>query len=361
MVMGTPWRRNTSTNTTAGAQPVVELLERKAWVGGHSPRHDDRRLQVLRQQRLEPKATHALDQDPAVGAIACTAASHASLGRVLLERLIERGEHVRRRREAPLPGALHGGPLLMKIERQGRGVALGGKQRLGAHQGEPDPGHALEALVGRSGDGVERHFPGIERQGAKRAHGVDQQPPACGGGDLGDPFDRVQDARGGLAVDRRDMRDRAVLGQRARQGGGIVRLVLRGRQRDHGTAVAARHPDHAQAIGAVHQDQQAAVRGHQGAEHRLDHEGAAALERYADVRVLGCGDAHETLPDARIQRHEAAVPRPPVAQHGLLYGERGGERARGQQIGLGLDVRHGGHSCRCARPACAGRHHKSNS
>ena len=46
------------------------------------------------------------------------------------------------------------------------------------------------------------------------------------------------------------------------------------------------------------------MRGHQGAEHRLDHEGAAALKRYADVRILACGKAPGILtPNEADARH----------------------------------------------------------
>lgn len=246
------------------------------------------------------------------------------------------------RREPPLSGPLHAHPLVVQIERQGRRVALGGAKRLFAHEREADAGHPLEALVGRSGNGLERHFACVERQGAERAHRVDQEPPAGRGGDCGDAFDRVEDAGGGLAVHRRDVRDRPVCGQRPCQRGDIVGPVLRRLERHHLAAVIARHLDHALAVGAVDQDQQPAVPRHERAEHGLDHERAAALERYADVSPRTAGEAHQAIPDARVERHEVPIARAPVAQHRPFHRARGGERTRGQEVRLARRVRHDG-------------------
>ena len=49
-------------------------------------------------------------------------------------------------------------------------------------------------------------------------------------------------------------------------------------------------PGNPLAIGAVDENQHLAVRRHEVAHHRLDHEGAAALERHADKTVAAVHD-----------------------------------------------------------------------
>ena len=270
----------------------------------------------------KPSCAQARDQELAVLAVARAAARGAALGGVLGQRLIEGGQHVGRRGEAPLAGALHRLPLVVEVEREAGRIALGRAQRRRPDDREAEPRHALQALVGRGREPVERHALRIERQRAEGAHGIDQQPPAMARGDLGDPLDRVQDARGGLALDGGDVADRGVGRERPIERRRIVRPVLRGRQRHHRPAVVARHPDHALAIGAVDQHQKLAVAGHEGPEHRLDHEGAAALERHGDVTAFGAGELDQARPHSGVELDEVAIARAPVAQHRLLDGQR---------------------------------------
>jgi hypothetical protein len=205
---------------------------------------------------------------------------------------------------------------------------------------KPTPRHPLQALVGRGGERVERDLAGIERHRAEGAHGIDQQRPAVAAADRGDRLDRVQDARGGLAMHGRDMADRRVGSQRLIERRRVVRPVLGRLQSDNRAAVAVGDPGHAPAIGAVDQDEQLAAPGHERGQHRFDYEGAAALKRHRDVAALGAGELDQPRPDPRVQRDEVAVTRAPVPQHGLLHGQGRGQWTGREQIGL---VRRAGH------------------
>src|SRR3546814_18303705 len=77
---------------------------------------EDRRLEVVRQQRLETETAHALDQDAAVVAVAGVPARDPAFRRMLRERLVEGGDDMGRRREAPLRVLLHRLPLVVKVE-----------------------------------------------------------------------------------------------------------------------------------------------------------------------------------------------------------------------------------------------------
>ncbi len=96
---------------------VVEQLEVDTGIVGHVKGDDDRRLEVARQNGGEAQGAHALDQDPAVLPVAPAAPGDAALGGVLVERLLEGGDHLDRRREAPLGGLFHRGRLLVSIEK----------------------------------------------------------------------------------------------------------------------------------------------------------------------------------------------------------------------------------------------------
>ena len=67
------------------------------------------------QQGLETEFAHAVDQHPPIGLVARPAPGDAALVRMFSQRLIEGGENMGRRREAPLAIAFHGLPLIMQI------------------------------------------------------------------------------------------------------------------------------------------------------------------------------------------------------------------------------------------------------
>ena len=103
---------------------------------------------------------------------------------------------------------------------------------------------------------------------------------------------------------RGDVADRRIGGERPIERLRIVRLVLRALEGRHAAAVAAGDLDHAPAIGAVDQHQQLAGLGHERRQHRLDHEGAAALERHRDMAAGAAGELDQTGADAGVQRDE---------------------------------------------------------
>ena len=202
-------------------QLVVEALEHELRILGHMECDDDRRLQPIGQQRPEAQLAHALDQDLAVLRVARPAAGLSALGPELLQRLVEGDDHVDRRREAVLPGLGEVLPLIVQIEHQRGGVALGLGQRRLAADDEAEPGNALDALVGGGGDGIEPRLGGVERQRAERAHGIDQQPASMLLDQRADLGNRVQDAAGRLALHGkhvRDGRDRPSACARSRRG-----------------------------------------------------------------------------------------------------------------------------------------------
>src|SRR5919109_446534 len=106
------------------AQAIVEGVEAELRVGRHAKGDDDRRLQVVGQQRLEAERAHALDEDAAVAAVSRAAAGDAALLFVLTQCLLEGGDHLDRWGEAPLRGLLHRRPLIVQVEAQRRSVAL---------------------------------------------------------------------------------------------------------------------------------------------------------------------------------------------------------------------------------------------
>jgi hypothetical protein len=259
---------------------------------------------------------------------------------VLGQRLIERGQHVGRRREAPLPGLLHRDPLVVEIEGERGGVSLGALERGLTDDGEADPGHSFETLVRGRRERVVLGGRRVERQGAERAHGIDEQPSAAAGRDGRDLFHGVEHSRGGFTLDHDDVRDIRVGGERRVESGRVHRHVLRRLEDDPVAAQVLAHADHASAVRAVDEDRELARGRHERADHGLDDKRAAALERHADVGALTAGKLDEPLPDARVQLDELGVARAPVVEHRLLDGARRRQRPRRQQPGIASRLGH---------------------
>ncbi len=150
--------------------------------------------------------------------------------------------------------------------------------------------------------------------------------------DLRNGLERIQYPRGGFAVHDRDVSNVGIGIERGVERGGVDRHVFRGFMHDVIATVVIANPGDALAVGAVDQDQQLAVGGHEVADHRLDDEGAAALQRYADVRPAAVDDLDQALEDARVELDESRVARTVIVQHRLLYAERRGQRSGGQQV-----------------------------
>ena len=228
----------------------------------------------------------------------------------------------------------------MKVEAERVGVAGRGLERRLADDGEAHARNALEALVARRHDGVERDLAGIERNGAESAHGVDDQPASVVRGNPGDLLDRIEDARCGLAVDRGDMADGPIGGERGVEGRGVVGRVLGGLDGRAGSAHDVADFLDAFAIGAIDQHQHLAVARQQGADRGLDDEGAAALEGHADMAAFTPGQSDEPVADPGVEGNEIGVARSPVTLHRRLGFAGRGERTWRQQERF-VDNRHG--------------------
>ena len=303
---------------------------------------DDRRLQPVGQQRPEAQLAHALDQHLAVLGIAPAAAGLAALGLELLERLVERHDHMDRRSEAVLPGLGEVLPLVVEIEHQGGGVALGLGQRRLAADDEAEAGHALDALVGGGGERVEPRPRGIERQGAERAHGIDQEPAPLLLHQRPDLRDRVQDAARRLAMHGEHVSYVRIRLQQPLHLAEVGRRIL-GRL-VHGDPAPGDQADPlgALAIGAVDEQQHFSGARHEGGEHRLDGKRARALHRHRRMRAPGVDHLGQALQHLLVDPEERGVARAPVVDHRLLDRPGGGQRPRRQKqriAGLGGSAR----------------------
>src|SRR5262249_55479201 len=157
-------------------QQGIKTLEDEACVPRHVECHDDRALQALWEQRLETERAHAINQHPAVLLVAPGAAGLTAFGPEVDERLTKRRDHMGWRGEAVLLAGKEGLPLREEVEHERRGIALSLFERLPTADDECQPRHPLEALVGGGGKPIKRGLGRVERQGAKCAHGIDEQP-----------------------------------------------------------------------------------------------------------------------------------------------------------------------------------------
>jgi hypothetical protein len=165
-----------------------------------------------------------------------------------------------RRCEAVLPGLDEVLPLVVQIEHQRRRIALGLGQRSLARDDEAEPRNALDALVGRRGDGVDLHRPHVDRQRTERAHAVQQEAPVVICSESSHLVDRVQDAAGRLAMHHEDVGDGGVRLEHRADGLEIGRRVLRRLVHDDGAASDLEKLPGALAIGAIDQQQDLAGR-----------------------------------------------------------------------------------------------------
>jgi len=141
-------------------------------------------------------------------------------------------------------------------------------------------------------------------------------------------------------VDHHDVRDGRVGRERRVESRRIDRRVLRRFEDDAVAAQVLAHADHARAVRSIDENGKLARAGHESADHRLDDEGAAALERHADMGALAARQLHQPLPHARIQLDELGVARAPVVEHRLLDCAGSRERPRRQQPGIASRLGH---------------------
>ena len=187
---------------------------------------DDRRLDLGLQERLEAERRHAVDERRAVLGIAREARRLAALLVELDDGLAQRGHDVRRRREAPLAGALHVGVLVVQVHRQRLRVACAALQRALPDEHEAHAGWALEALAARRDERVEADAPRIDGQRPVCAHRVDDQALAVARAHVGDVGERIEDAGARLAMDEPDVRDARVCLQLRVEAFGRHRFVF---------------------------------------------------------------------------------------------------------------------------------------
>ena len=160
-------------------------------------------------------------------------------------------------------------------------------------------------------------------------------------------LDGVENACGGLAVNRRHMGDGRIGGQEGVEGLRCRRGVFGRAQDCVGDPGVLEHEDHALAVSPVGQHGHFTF-GRDGAlEHRLNTEGAAALHQNGFPAGLSGNTAQskDGLTHLGHQAVELPVPGTGVVKHGLLDRERGGQRSGGEQqgvLGSGQFRRHGG-------------------
>ena len=262
----------------------------------------------------------------------------AALRLVLVDCGAQRGDDMRRRREAPLPGLLQILPLVEEVERERLAVAPGLLESGPAGDHEAHARHSLEALPGSGDERLEAQTAGVDRNGPIRAHGVDDQAAAPGGDHLRDGGQRIQDPGPGFAVHLRHVRDRGIRGESRIDPGRVRRCAFVVREDHHLPAEAVHDAHDALAVAAVVRHQNLALARHQRSERRFDRERSAALQGNANVRVLRLDDRGQVATDRRCHCVECAVPRSPVVHHGGLggLGSRQGSGRQQDRVGHGI-------------------------
>ena len=138
-----------------------------------------------------------------------------------------------------------------------------------------------------------------------------------------------------------DMGDGGIGGQLGGQGRGVRRHVLGGFGNLERAAGVFQDLAHALAVGAVDQDQRLAGLGDQGAERRLDHEGAGTLQRHADVGRGRIGDFQQLTAHGGVGVDERLIARAPIVAHGVAGFGGGGQGAGREKKGITGGQRHG--------------------
>ena len=129
------------------------------------------------------------------------------------------------------------------------------------------------------------------------------------------------------------MGDGVVLRQGLLQGVRVNGAIFRRFQKARGPAQVATHFGDAAAISAVRQVEQFALPRQLIRQHGFHRERAAALQGNAQVGRPGIAQGQQGLANPPVQFDELGIPRATIAQHGLLDGGGGGQRAWGQQQG----------------------------
>ena len=119
-------------------------------------------------------------------------------------------------------------------------------------------------------------------------------------------------------MDHGDVGGVRIVGEGTVEGARIDGRVLRRLQQREAPSRDLADFRHALPVGPIGEDEHLAVPGHEGTEHRLDHEGAAALQRNAHVGALPARDRDQPLAHLSVDVDEAAITRPVVVPRRLL-------------------------------------------
>ena len=236
---------------------------------------------------------------------------------------------MRGRGEPELPVGLESPQLAQQVQAQAAGEAGRRLERGPPREDEAEPRHALDALVGRRDQVIDRRRLEVDRDRAEAAHRIDDEAPPVPPDHPADGLERVEDPRRRLAVDQRDVGDRRV----SRQDG--VHLVRPG----HRVLLAAedvmvdlqagRHLRDPLAVRTIGEDQELAARRDHRGDHRLHAEGAAPLHQDRDMAAsrAEAGQPQQFVADPAHDGVELGMPRAHVAEHRLLDGQARGQRA----------------------------------
>ena len=212
------------------------------------------------------------------------------------------------RREPPLAGLLQGRPLVGQIQTQRMRIARTLAQHIRTTQHEANSRHAFQAFIRRRCQRVKRSLPRVDRQGAKGAHRVDQQPSARRRRHRRDVFNGIKNARRRFALHNNDMRNRQVIRQSRRHYSRVGGNILVGFIGAVGPAQIVANRRNPVAIGTVDQDQRFTVTRQERRDHRFDREGATALQRHRDMTALTIREFNQAVQHPPVHGDERRVP-----------------------------------------------------
>ena len=229
----------------------------------------------------------------------------------------------------------------MEVERKRRRVSCASLQNRPAGKDEAHARRTFDALARGGNQRIERCFGRIDGKRSERAHGVDDEPFSTALDRCRDLRQWIENAGRGFAVNQTHMGDARVGIECSRDVGDADRLVVWGFDDGQMASHHLGQACHALAVGAVHQCQQVPVPWNQRVDGGLDGERAASLHGHAHVAGRAVDDRGKPLANACCHSIEVAVPGTPVAQHRRFGRERRGQRSRGQEDGVSVEMAHG--------------------
>ena len=187
----------------------------------------------------------------------------------------------------------------MQIEVDASGLAAAeGFERATPGQDEGDAGNSLDALGGARRHEVYALLPEVERFAEERGGRIHDEPTAAARGHAGHRRERVQEARGRLVVDQRDMADFGVPGKRLVNARGIDgRHGVRGDHVDR-DPVGPGDPGHPVAVDAIVDDEERSVGRNDRGDRRLHRGRTRTGEQHPAPAVTGAAQPDEAAPHA---------------------------------------------------------------